>query len=160
VPLGIQQISEQNWSKRMFNIRPNANLLEFGRVPQDEPSGFRMGEDGSMLSDARSALGAKPVSYGPGISSAPPFQQIDPLTGFGMTLREPGTEAILTAPSSGQPFTDPSTQQFATAQNCRAGYEACMRNGRPRITCLQLMYNCSQNGVPTIFAPGIWGKPG
>jgi hypothetical protein len=54
----------------------------------------------------------------------------------------------------------PAQENLAAGQNCRAGYEACMSSGRPRITCLQLMYNCSQHGLPTIFAPGVWGRPG
>jgi hypothetical protein len=55
---------------------------------------------------------------------------------------------------------DNSTEsQMAAAQTCTAGHRACIDSGRPSTDCLRLFYQCSQNGVPTIFAPGIWGQP-
>jgi hypothetical protein len=54
---------------------------------------------------------------------------------------------------------DPSAQQWAAMQPlpCATAHRACVDSGRPEGLCLRALYNCSQNGVPTIFAPGIWG---
>src|SRR5262245_42934405 len=56
---------------------------------------------------------------------------------------------------------DPATEEWAAVRplTCAAAHRACIDSGRLPELCLRALYNCSQNGVPTIFAPGIWGAP-
>ena len=72
---------------------------------------------------------------------------------FALSDFEPG--GVPPPPSS--EITDPPGQQWAAAQPCGPGYDACMAAGSPRIDCIRLFDKCKK-GIPTIFAPGFWGK--
>ena len=98
-------------------------------------AGFRIGIDGSADSGPPASPGAQ--TYG------------DPLRGPLLSARF-YTSSL-----------DPSAQQWAAVRPlpCAVAHRACLDSGRPAELCLRALYTCSQSGVPTIFAPGIWGAP-
>jgi hypothetical protein len=46
-----------------------------------------------------------------------------------------------------------------TFQNCANGHRLCVASGRNPVECMMALNKC-RNGVPTIFGPGIVGRPG
>ncbi|MBS0219463.1 MAG: hypothetical protein JSR91_01855 [Proteobacteria bacterium] len=87
------------------------------------------------------------------LSTPPGFYKSPALMGSGTPT--PSLDPSLVSPG----MFDSSRQQYATvAQSCRAGLDACMAVGRPRIDCIRAYHKCSTLGVPMIFAPGFWGK--
>lgn len=133
----------------MFNVRPQIDWPMFRVKPQDEVPGFRVDDTGSVpagLTDARLQSVSHSPYGSPSVGLTPP--PIDFLSGLpGQAF--PGTE----------PY--PAPQQVAAALSCAEGHRACVNSGRLDGDCLRAFHNCSRfgNGLPTIFAPGIWGRP-
>src|SRR5262245_52950296 len=127
----------------MFNVVPARDVPGFRVGMPEETPGFRVNADGSV----------GPPTFG-GVSNVPAFIADE----YGSAFRR------LARPD---PFADdgvrvdPATEEWAAARplTCAAAHRACIDSGRPPELCLRALYNCSQNGVPTIFAPGIWGAP-
>lgn len=63
------------------------------------------------------------------------------------------------APPDPETSPDASSSQYAARQTCAAGHNACIASGRSSKDCLMALNICRQ-GIPTIFAPGIWGASG
>ena len=129
----------------MLNYRPQADWPMLRVRPQEEVPGFRVNDTGSV----RSNLNDPSMPSGSFSPYADSSVGVAPLVDFlsGFPARDlPGIESR------------PVPQQAAAAVSCSEGHRACRAAGRPDTDCLRLLWQCSQNGVPAIFAPGIWGK--
>jgi hypothetical protein len=113
----------------MFNFRP-PTVPGFRVKDPNEVPGFNIGPDGSAR---RSFAGA---SY------------VDAPDTAGMSIALPGPAVA-----------DLLSQQWAAGMSCADAHRACYNSGAPPIICLKALHQCSQNGLPTIFPPGIWGRP-
>jgi len=127
----------------MFNFVPARDVPGFRLGVPEETPGFRVNADGSV----------GPPTFG-GPSNVPAFVA----DAYGPAFRplvRPGRFA------ADGVRVDPATEEWAAVRplTCAAAHRACIDSGRPPESCLRALYNCSQNGVPTIFAPGIWGAP-
>src|SRR5438132_2477886 len=113
----------------MFNFRPPA-------VP-----GFRVKDPNEVPGFNINPVGSAHLSYA-GASYA------DSPDTAGMPVTWPGPAVPDLLP-----------QQWAAGMSCADAHRACYNSGAPPIICLKALHQCSQNGLPTIFPPGIWGRP-
>lgn len=87
----------------------------------------------------------------------PGFRFVDPASAYGLMAFDPRQlPPAVQSDTMGQP----ADLQMAAARSCAQGHRACVDSGRPQVDCLKALHNCtpSGNGLPTIFAPGIWGR--
>jgi hypothetical protein len=138
----------------MFRFVP-PSLPGFRVGLTEDPPTFRIDSDGSVRGDSASSSNPPSFAY----DSYGNAQSTARSTDLGPSGIASTGQATFGLPGTNQTPTDPSAQQWAAAQSCAAAHRACLLSGRPWKPCLQALYNCSQNGVPTIFAPGIWGEP-
>ena len=124
----------------MFNFVPTRYVPGFRVGVPESTLGFRVAADGSWLGDHPTMPIA--IAFGGLLARRKP----DPLVGW---------------PTDGPLAARPSGPEWAAVRPlpCATAHRACIDSGRPAELCLRALYNCSQNGVPTIFAPGIWGAP-
>jgi hypothetical protein len=113
----------------MFNFRP-PTVPGFRVKDPNEVPGFNINPDGSVRSPYAGA------SYADSLGTA----------GMPIAWPEPAVPDLL-------------PQQWVGGLSCAEGHRECINSGRPPIVCLKALHQCSQNGVPTIFAPGTWGRP-
>lgn len=146
----------------MFNVPPDVGLHRFrarledqpgfrvGR--QDDPPGFRVNSDGSTYASAPNRPGTQSVGYGA-------YGDAHAVSGLAAALGlDPNSKALDQWLRVNQVDPYPPPQQSAASVNCADGHRACRAAGRSDLDCTRLLWRCSQDGVPTIFAPGVWGK--
>lgn len=131
-----------------FRIRPEEDILGLRVGRQEDPLGFRVGDNGSAYVNVRSGLGVEPADYGI----------------YGDIYPDTGLASILSSNPwlrTGQIHQSSSSQQLAAARTCREGHRACIDAGRPPVDCIRALHNCTPygHGLPTNFAPGVWGSP-
>lgn len=139
----------------MFNVPSDLGFRMFRVKQQDDSPGFHVVDDGSTHVSAPPQPDAPSVNYG---FYGNTRRNSDLATIFGLP---PDSPAIDQWRQGDQPESYAPPQQLAAGQSCASAHRACVLSGRPDLECLKAFHNCSSfgNGLPTIFAPGIWGRP-